>query len=350
MKTHLAQLVAGKPLTVQQAREAFDAIMAGDATPAQIGSMLSLIESRGATVEEIVGAAQAMRGKAYPVRVPDGLRVIDTCGAGGAHATTFNISTTAAIVAAAAGRPRNMCVAKHGNRSVTSRSGSSDLLAAMGVKLKVAPETLTRCLDETGFCFCFAPAHHPAMKHAAPVRGELGFRTIFNLLGPLTNPAGAKFQLVGVPNEGLLDMIAEVLKRLGAEQAMVVHCKLPDGRGVGELLTVAPTMVAHLHQGRIDRYEIDAEAQGLKTARIEDLSIEDTAASAEVVQGVLTGQPGPPRDVVLLNAAAALLIAEVVNDLRQGIELAALAIDNGDANRVLETVAEITREDPTPVA
>jgi anthranilate phosphoribosyltransferase len=243
-----------------------------------------------------------------------------------------------------------MCVAKHGNSSITSRSGSSDVLTALGVKLKVSPETLTRCLDETGFCFCFAPAHHPATRHATPVRGELGFRTIFNLLGPLTNPAGAQFQLVGVPSEKLLDTIAQVLLSLGSEQAMVVYCPLPDGRGIGELLTCAPTLVAHLHYGRIDRYQIDAETQGLRTAQLEDLSIEDVPASAEVIQSVLSGQLGAARDVVLLNAAAALMVAEVVNDLRQGIELTTLAIDNGDAMRVLQTVIRITQDDPTPRA
>lgn len=347
MKHLLAQLVTGKPLSTAQAIEAFEQIMTGQATPAQMAALLSLIEQRGPTVDELAGAAQVMRAKATAVQTPAGLRLVDTCGAGGTHARTFNISTTAALVAAAAGRPRGVGVAKHGNRAVTSASGSSQVLETLGVKLLVSPQTLTRCLDEAGFCFCFAPAHHPATKFASPVRAELGFRTIFNLLGPLTNPAGARSQVMGVPRLELTEPIAQVLQRLDAEQAMVVHSLLPAGGGMGELMTTGPTRVSHLRQGRIDSYDVEPESLGLPLAELEDLCVEGPQASARMVEEVLAGQEGPARDIVLLNAAAALLVADLVNDLSQGLQLAAQAIDNGDAQRALQTVIQITQADPT---
>jgi anthranilate phosphoribosyltransferase len=345
MKPLLAQLLAAKPLSTPQAVEAFELIMTGQATPAQIASLLSLIEARGATVDELVGAATVMRAKSAAVKVPEGLRVVDTCGAGGTHSRTFNISTAAALVAGAAGRPRNVVVAKHGNRSVTSASGSSQVLEALGVKLEVKPETLTRCLDDAGFCFCFAPAHHPATRFAVPIRAELGFRTIFNLLGPLTNPAGAQAQVMGVPLASLTQPIAQVLQKLGAEHAMVVHSALPGGGAMGELMTTGPTQVSHLRDGRIDTYEFDPRTFNLPVADLEDLCIDGPAASARVVDHVLTGQPGPARDIVLLNAAAALLVADLVNDINQGLQLAAEAIDNGDANRALQSVIQITQSE-----
>jgi len=348
MKHLLAQLVAGKPLSEAQAVEAFELIMTGAATPAQIASLLSLIEQRGATVDELAGAARVMRDKATKVQAPSGLRVIDTCSAGGTHSRTFNISTTAGLVAAGAGRPRNVCVAKHGNRSITSVSGSSQVLEALGVKVRVAPATLSRCLDDAGFCFCFAPDHHPATRHAAPVRGDLGFRTLFNLLGPLTNPAGAVGQVVGVPLAKLTEPIAQVLNRLGIDHAMVVHSTLPNGSGLGEMMTTGPTRISHLREGKIDSYEIEPEQFNLGRADLDDLCVDSPQASAKIVDGVLTGRPGAARDVVLLNAAAALLVADLVNDLHQGLLLAAESIDRGDANRALQTIIQITQADKTP--
>ncbi|MEM6749895.1 MAG: anthranilate phosphoribosyltransferase, partial [Planctomycetota bacterium] len=231
MKDLLAQLVAGDPLGADQAMLAFSAIMSGDAEPAQTGALLALIQSRGPALDEIVGAARVMRAKSTKVAVPDGLTAVDTCGTGGDHAGTFNISTAAALVAAGAGRARGVCVAKHGNRAVTSKSGSSQVLETLGVKLMVKPEALPKCLSEAGLCFCFAPAHHPAMKHAAPVRAALGFRTIFNIVGPLTNPAGASRQVVGVFDPKLAGTVAEALMALGAERAMVVCGTIPDADG-----------------------------------------------------------------------------------------------------------------------
>lgn len=346
MKDHLAQLASGRPLGAAQARDAFEKIMTGLATPVQIGAALALIEAHGgATLDELVGAATAMRSKVVAVKVPGGARVIDTCGAGGTGSKTFNISTAAALVAAGAGRPHNVVVAKHGNRSVTSTSGSSQVLETLGVKLAVSPQTMTRCLDEAGFCFCFAPAHHPAMKFAGPVRQELGFRTIFNLLGPLTNPAHATAQVMGVPRADLTEKLAGVLQRLGSEHAMVVNSTLPGGATIGELMTTGPTKISHLRGGGIETYEIEPEQLMLYRADLADLCVDGPEKSAGMLRHVITGRPGPARDVVLLNASAALVVADLARDLPSGIQLAAEAIDNGNANRVLETVVEITQSD-----
>lgn len=351
MKEHLVQLASGRPLSAAQAQDAFEKIMTGRATPVQISAVLALIEAHGgATLDELVGAAAVMRSKVTEVQVPEGVKVIDTCGAGGTESKTFNISTAAALVAAGASRPHNIVVAKHGNRSVTSVSGSSQVLEALGVKLAVSPQTLTRCLDESGFCFCFAPAHHPAMKFAGPVRQELGFRTIFNLLGPLTNPARATAQVMGVPRADLTEKIAGVLNRLGTEHAMVVNSTLPAAGGrlggtAGELMTTGPTRISHLRGGEIETYEIEPEQLMLYRAELSDLTVDSSQKSAEMLLHVITGQAGPARDVVLLNAAAALVVADLARDLASGIQLAAEAIDNGNANRVLQTVIAITQAD-----
>ncbi len=347
----LRQLAEGQLLTTEQTVAAFEAIMTGRATPAQTGALLAMLQMRGPTVDEIVGAVQVMRDKVTPVVVPEGLTVVDTCGTGGDHCRTFNISTAAAIVAAGAARPHNVAIAKHGNRAVTSQSGSSQVLEALGVKLNVRGETLTRCLDEAGLCFCFAPLHHPAMKHAAPVRGELGFRTIFNLLGPLTNPAGARRQVIGVFQRELVDTIAQVLVRLGTEHAMVVHGRVEDcPTGLDEITTTGITDIATVRDGKIDRTELDCERLNLPRVQLEVLQVDSPQMSAEMIRYVLSGATGPARDIVCINAAAALVVADIVRELGPGLELAQRAIDNGDALRALETLVEVTQADATALA
>ncbi len=353
IKTHLARLASRGTLSRAHTEEAFEAIMTGQATPAQIAALLSMIQIRNATRDEIVGAATVMRRHVVCVQPPAGLRIVDTCGTGGTHSTTFNISTAAGIVAAAAGYGQGMAVAKHGNRSVTSRSGSSEVLERLGLKLRVTGQTLTRCLEEAGFCFCFAPAHHPAMKHAGPVRADLGFRTLFNLLGPLTNPAGALRQVMGVYDPALTELIAEVLSELGSDHAMIVHGHLTfspsQGQiGLGEITTTGLTRISHLHRGQVRTYDFDARELGLETTDVKQLSVEDADVSAKRVREVLAGEAGPSRDIVCLNAAAALLVGDVVKDLPHGLRLACAAIDDGRAAATLDKVIALTQTDPTP--
>ena len=348
MKKLLSQIVAGKTLSFEEAVEAFDLIMTGQAAAAQIGALLAMVQQRGPTVEEITGAATVMRRKVMAVNVPEGLTVIDTCGTGGDHSSTFNISTAAALVAAGAGRPRNVAVAKHGNRSITSQSGSSQVLEELGVKLATSPETLTRCLDEAGICFCFAPAHHPAMKHAMPIRMELGFRTIFNVLGPLTNPAGASRQVLGVFDPRLAPTIAQVLQHLGSRHAMVVHGSFTETTGLDELSTCGPSTVGHLRDGRLETEQVIPESLGLKLADPERLKVDSPAASAAVIRDILSGKRGPPRDIVCLNAAAALVVADLAGDLSEGLERATEAVDGGAAAKALEKLCAITLSDPAP--
>lgn len=356
MKAYLAQLVEGRSLDASQATAAFESIMSGEATPAQTAALLALIQQRGATADELVGAATVMREKVVPVSVPAGMTVIDTCGTGGDHAGTFNISTAAALVTAGAAHPHGMGVAKHGNRSVTSSSGSSSVLETLGVKLQVGSETLSQCLAEAGLCFCFAPNHHPAMKHAIGPRQELGFRTIFNLLGPLTNPAGARRQVIGVYDDALTEPIARVLDRLGAEHAMVVHGKTyaaPDvtegGLGLDEITTTGPTRMTVLKGGELETTELHPADLGLQAASIAELRCDGPEASAAMVRGVLSGEPGPARDIVCLNAAAALVVADLAADLTEGLKLAARTLDNGGAQRALDRLVEITAADATAV-
>ncbi|MFA9479380.1 anthranilate phosphoribosyltransferase [Phycisphaerales bacterium AB-hyl4] len=354
MKHLLAHLVTGNTLSTEQAVEAFELIMTGQATPAQTGALLAMIEHRGATIDEIVGAATVMRDKVKCVTVPAGLRVIDTCGTGGDHAGTFNISTAAALVAAGAGKPQGIAVAKHGNRSVTSNSGSSQVLDTLGVKLQVTPDTLSRCLEEAGLCFCFAPSHHPAMKHAAPIRAELGFRTLFNVLGPLTNPAGATRQVIGVFATQMTKPIANVLARLGADHAMVVHGQIPDDDGkhvdgLDELSTCGPSQISEVRDGKVKTYEIDPDDLGLSYSHPKALKVDSPERSAAVIRELLEGEVGPPRDIVMLNAAAALVVAELAEDLPEGLELARESIDSGAAKQALDRLVEITTADPTPV-
>ena len=344
MQQQLNQLLSGRPLSRQQTVEAFELIMTGLAPAVQVAALLAMIQQRGPTIDEIAGAAQVMRDKVTPVAVPEGLTVIDTCGTGGDHSGTFNISTAAAIVAAAVGRPQNVAVAKHGNRSVTSQCGSSQVLEALGVKLNVAGQTLTRCLDEAGICFCFAPAHHPAMKHAMPIRLELGIRTLFNILGPLTNPAGAARQVMGVFDPDLTETLAQVLHSLGSRRAMVVHGQMGDG-GIDELSTGGPTRVSELRSGKVETRQVDPRSYGLNKANPSHLQVADPQASAAVIRSVLAGEKGPPRDIVCLNAAAALVVADLANDLSQALDLAGQALDAGAAAATLDKLVALTTSD-----
>jgi anthranilate phosphoribosyltransferase len=323
----LKDLMAGRHLTVGQAHSLFNQIMDGELTESQIAAVLVALAAKGETVEEITGAALAMRDHARKID-PGDRAVIDTCGTGGTGLSTFNISTTAALVAAGAGA----CVAKHGNRTSTRASGSADVLAELGVNIEADEACLVRCLRQANVCFCFAVRHHPAMRFAAPVRKALAVRTIFNLLGPLTNPAGASRQLMGVFDRALVDTVAAVLVNLGSRRFMVVHAEA----GLAEISTMGKTFIAQLGPNGLSRLELQPEDLGLKRARLEDLGIKTVAQSARAVRDVLGGKNGPHRDIVLLNAAAALVVAEKAGDLPAGLELARTAIDSGAAAATLE--------------
>ena len=334
LRPDLRKVAAGQTLTESEAAEAFETIMSGGATEAQIGALLMGMRARGETVDEITGAARAMRARAVKVRAPEG--AIDTCGTGGDAKGTHNISTCAAFVVAGAGVP----VAKHGNRSISSRSGSADVLAALGVNIECAPEAIARCIEGSGLGFMFAPAHHASMRHVAKVRSELGTRTIFNLLGPLANPAGTKYQVVGVFGEEWVEPIAQVLGRLGAERAWVVH----GSDGLDELTTTGISHVAALDGGKISTFRISPKNAGLPDAKPEDLSGGDATENAAHIRAVLGGQQGAFRNIVLLNAAAALLVAGKAKTLREGVALAARAIDSGKAKAVLEALVKLSHD------
>src|SRR6516225_5264850 len=323
LKSLLATVAAGRSLAESEAEAAFDIIMSGDATPSQMGGFLMALRVRGETVEEIAGAARIMRAKALGVDAPPG--AIDTCGTGGDASGSFNISTASALVVAGCGVP----VAKHGNRALSSYSGSADVLTALGVNIDADLAIVRSCLWEIGFGFLMAPRHHSATRHVAPTRVELGTRTIFNLLGPLSSPAYARRQLVGVFAPEWVRPMAEVLGRLGGERAWVVH-----GDGLDELTTAGATTVAALDNGRVETFEILAADAGLPSARREDLRGGEPAHNARLMRNLLAGEGGPLRDVVLLNSAAALLVAGLTQTLADGVERAARAIDSGAALRV----------------
>jgi anthranilate phosphoribosyltransferase len=336
-------LLAGGVLAEADAEALFEAILEGRLDPPQIGAVLALIQARGAETDELVGAARAMRRRVTPVPVPPppaGLRqtVLDTCGTGGAL-KTFNISTAVAIVTAAAsphhqGGEVRILVAKHGNRSRTGR-GSAEVLAALGVNVDAGPEAQARCLDEAGVCFCFAVHHHPAMKHAGAVRRALPFPTIFNLLGPLTNPAGAPRQVLGVFEERYVPRLGEALQRLGTESAMVVH----GAGGMDEISTLGPTTVCRADRAGTRRERIDPRDLGISPPPLESLCVRTVEEAAERIRAVLRGERGPSRDIVAVNAGAALLVAGVVPDLASGIERAGEAIECGGADAALRALA-----------
>jgi len=328
----IAKVAAGNSLSQEEAAEAFDLVMSGAATPAQIGALVMGLRARGETVDEIAGAARAMRAKVLTVRAPEG--AIDTCGTGGDGKGTFNISTCAAFVVAGAGVP----VAKHGNRAISSRSGSADVLKELGVNIEASPETISRCITECGLGFMFAPAHHAAMRHVAQVRTELGTRTIFNLLGPLANPAGAKYQIIGVFGKEWVEPIAQVLALLGTIRAWVVH----GGDGLDELTTTGISDVAVVDAGKVSTFRISPRNAGLPDARSEDLTGGNAVENAAHIRAVLGGLKGPLRDIVLLNAAAALLVAGKASTLREGVALASESIDSGKALAVLEALVPLS--------
>ena len=336
VQTALATLLEGRDLTREEARGVTDVVMRGEATPAQIGGYLVALRMKGETPQEIAGAAEAMR--AHAVRVtPTRDDVIDTAGTGGDGAGTLNLSTGAALVAAAAGA----AVAKHGNRAISSRCGSADVLEALGFNLDLPPERIARSIDEVGFGFLFAPAHHPAMRHAMPVRRELAARTVFNVLGPLTNPAGAGRQLVGVYAPDLAETMAGVLALLEAEHALVVH----GAGGIDELSPAGENLVFEVAGGEVRSFAVDPAELGLDRCDPADLAGGDPEANAAALRGVLSGDRGPRRDAVLLNASAALLVAGLADDLREGLDLAAETVDSGAALERLEAAAAFTREE-----
>ncbi|AZO75413.1 MAG: anthranilate phosphoribosyltransferase [Mesorhizobium sp.] len=331
LKTHIAKVATGTALSFEEAREAFDIIMSGDATPGQIGGFLMALRVRGEAVSEISGAVATMRAKMLRVEAPHG--AIDIVGTGGDNSHSVNISTASAFVIAAAGVP----VAKHGNRGLSSLTGSADVLMALGVKIDIPPETIGRCIHEAGVGFMFAPAHHPAMKHVGPIRGELGTRTIFNLLGPLSNPAGVSRQMVGVFLPEWIMPVAETLKALGADHAWVVH-----GDGYDEITTTGETQVAELAGGEIHSFTLTPEAVGLKRHSKEELRGGDAAYNAKALRDMLRGDAGAYRDTVLMNAGAGLVVAGKATTLADGIGAAAQAIDSGRALAVLDKLIEIS--------
>ncbi len=333
MQAVLAKLAAGGRLGADEAEGAMRTIMAGEATPAQIGAFAALLRHRGETAEEILGCARAMRARAVLVRTRHPL-VADTCGTGGDGAGTFNISTTAAFVVAGAGIP----IAKHGGRAASSRAGSADVLEALGVRIDLPADAVGRCLDDVGIAFLFAPAHHGAMRHASGPRRELGFRTIFNLIGPLANPAGAQVQLVGVPEAGFVLPMAAALRALGTRRALVVH----GGDGLDELTLDGPSLVADTADPDLRAREVRAEDAGLPAAPRSALRGGTAAENAAITRAVLSGQRGPARDVVCLNAGAALLAAGAAPDLASAVGLAAQVLDDGRAAGRLEALRQRT--------
>ena len=324
VRAALAAVVDGKRLSLDEARVAMGSVMDGEATPSQLAALLVALRMRGETVEELAGFASAMRDRALRVEAPEG--AVDTCGTGGDGSNTFNISTAAALVVASAGVP----VAKHGNRAITSKSGSADVLEALGIRTDLGAEEAAVALREDGFAFLFAPGFHPAMKHAGPTRREIGVRTAFNLLGPLTNPAGARRQVVGVGDPAAAPRIADVLHLLGAERALVVH-----GAGLDELPLDGSGVLYDVSPGGVTRHEGVAAELGLTAAPTSALVGGTPTENAKTVESVLGGASGPCRDVVLLNASAAFLAAGRAADLRDGIAMAAEAIDSGAAARLL---------------
>jgi anthranilate phosphoribosyltransferase len=330
----LKKVISGDSLTFEQAHEAFSQIMQGAWSESRIAGMLVALAAKGETVDEICGAAQAMRE--HVLRIDNGgADLMDTCGTGGTGISTFNISTAASFVLAGAG----VRVAKHGNRTHTRASGSANVLAALGVNIEASPETVSRCLAKAKVGFCFAVLCHPAMKYAVPVRKQLGVRTLFNLLGPLTNPAGASRQLMGVFDANLTETLASVLGRLGARRAMVVHAD----DGLDEISTTGPTLVSELAGGEVNTYRVSPEDFSLERANIEDLLINSPEQSAQTIRDVLEGKQGPCRDIVLLNAAAGLYLAEKAPSIAEGIEPASQSIDSRAALGALEELISTSK-------
>ena len=331
-KVLIAKVATGASLSREEAASAFDRMMSGEATPSQMGGLLMALRVRGETVDEITGAVTTMRAKMLGVKAPPG--AVDVVGTGGDASGSFNISTCAAFIVAGCGVP----VAKHGNRALSSKSGAADVLQALGVKIDVNADEVGRCIREAGIGFMFAPAHHPAMKNVGPTRVELGTRTIFNLLGPLSNPAGVKRQMVGTFSRHWVEPMAQVLKNLGSESIWVVH----GSDGLDEITTSGPTTVAALENGKVRTFEITPEDAGLKRTKAEALKGGDAEHNARALLDVLKGKHGPFRDVAIINAAAALIVAGKAKDLKTGATLAAHSIDSGEAEGRLDRLIAVS--------
>lgn len=329
----IEQLLQGRPLDRAQAEGVMDQVMSGEATPVQIAGLVIALRAKGETVEEMAGFVDSMRTHATRLRAPAG--AIDTCGTGGDRTGTFNISTAAAVVAAGAGVP----VAKHGNRAASSRCGSADVLEALGVDITLGPSGVEACLNEAGMGFCFAPTFHPAMRYAGPARRELGVRTVFNILGPLANPARVRRQALGVGAPGLAPLMIRVLKDLGHERALVFYGE----DGLDELTTTGPSHVYQLIDNELSDYELDPSSLGLARSSPRDLAGGTPPENATLVRGILGGETGPRRDVVLLNAAAALIAAGKTDDWREGLTIAAESLDSRRAAGVLERLVKTSQ-------
>lgn len=337
-KTLIAKVADKKPLSEEEAKDAFDIMMSGEATPSQIGGFLMALRVRGETVPEITGAVRTMREKMLKVEAPEG--ALDIVGTGGDASGTFNISTCAALVAAGAG----LSIAKHGNRALSSKSGAADTLAALGVAIELSPPAISRCIREAGVGFMFAPQHHAAMRHVGPSRVELGTRTIFNLLGPLSNPAGVRRQIVGVFARAWLEPLAEVLGKLGSERVWVTH---GEG-GLDEITPCGTTWVAELLGGKVRTFEITPADAGLVRSRPEDLKGGDAAYNAQALREVLSGKPGAFRDAALMTAGAALVVAERARTLKEGAAMAAKSIDSGKAMGALDCLVAVSKAGAAP--
>lgn len=328
----VGKVATGAALTREEAVHAFDKMMSGEATPSQMGGLLMALRVRGETVDEIAGAVSIMRAKMLKVSAPAG--AIDVVGTGGDAAGSYNISTCAAFIVAGAGVP----VAKHGNRALSSKSGAADVLSALGVNIELGADTISRCIREAGIGFMFAPSHHPAMKHVGPTRVELGTRTIFNLLGPLSNPAGVKRQMMGVFARNWIEPLAHVLGALGSERAWVVH----GSDGLDEITTTGTTHVAELKDGKVRLFDINPEDAGLKRSQPGELKGGEAIYNAEALRAVLDGQVGPFRDVALMNAAATLLVADKAQNLKDAAAIAEKSIDSGAARTRLEKLVAVS--------
>ena len=332
LKAIIGKVAAGGQLSRDEARDAFEAIMSGEASPVQIGAFLTGLRLRGETVDESAGAVATMRAKMVRVTAP--ADAIDVVGTGGDASGSYNISTATAFVVAGAGVP----VAKHGNRALSSKSGAADTLSALGVRIDLPPDMIAACIGDAGIGFMFAPAHHSAMKHVGPARAELGFRTVFNLIGPLSNPANVRRYLLGVFSPDWVEPLAHVLGELGAERAWVVH----GAGGLDEISPAGETMVAALEDGEVTTFAISPESAGLPVSPTEAIKGGDAAHNAEALRALLGGAPGAYRDTVLLNAAAALIVAGKAADLAEGVRLAAASIDEGRARDRLERLIAVS--------
>jgi anthranilate phosphoribosyltransferase len=330
-KSFVQKVATGSTLSKAEANEAFDTMLTGGATPAQIGAFLMALRVRGETVEEISGAVASLRSKVIPVHAPEG--AMDIVGTGGDASGSYNVSTASAIVVAGCG----VKIAKHGNRGMSSKSGTADTLAALGVKLDVSPEVISRCIEEAGIGFMFAQGHHPAMKHVGPFRVELGTQTVFNLMGPLSNPAGVKNQLLGVFSPKWVEPLAHVLKELGSENVWVVH-----GDGLDEITLAGITKVAALKNGAVTTFDVSPEDAGLPRCDPQALKGGDANENAAALRAVLEGVPSAYADITKFNAAAALIIAGRAADLKEGVAMAAQSINSGSAKAALEKLVAVS--------